>query len=225
MKHPFKLTCLLAMLALLSACAPSVVPTPMPQPTASATFRASFTPMPGTPAPVPSPTIGALPCPPGYGLHVDTPIGFSACYPAGWLVWKQEDEINALQRVDFTVPMPDNGTRTGLRFVSITVSPGTIGSNEDEFLQSIAKWLTQEPQQEWLARPQMIRVDGWRAVDAGYEGTVVFGREVVGVTRWVTAFWANDKQWIIEVVGRSDYRQELEEIHNQFLPYFHLLPL
>ena len=210
----FQLVYILVILVVLSAC----VPSPMPTPT-----------LVHTPTVVPSPTATAqpvataLPCPFDYHLRVDAEMGFSACYPVGWSVSKRYNPDTGVTRMDFTAPA-DTDTRARLRFASVSVLPAAPFSSDEEFLREINNWLRQEYYRRLLTRPDLIEVDGRKAVDAGYEAVVVFGREVVEVTRWVTAFLVEDQQWFIEVAGRSQYREELEEIHSKFLSHFLLLP-
>ena len=220
MSHRSNSICILAMLLIVSACAPSATPAPAATPTLPPTPTAVVSP---TASPVPGTT--PLPCPSGYGLHVDADMGLSACYPTGWAISKRVDHETELTRVDFTAPAPDSSTRAGLRFISVSVSPAIPVSSDTDFLREINNWLIQEYYRRLLHRPDIIEVDGRKAVDAGYEATVVLGREVVEVTRWVTVFRVEDRQWFIEVAGRSQYRDELEEIRNQVLSGFHLLAL
>lgn len=215
-----KHVCILAIVVLLSACAPTAPTIRMPSPTLLHTPTAL-----SSSTTTPQPAATALPCLPGYGLHVDIQMGFSACYPTGWSISRRQDLGPALTHVDFTAPAPDSSTRAGLRFVSVSVSPAIPVSSDAEFLREINNWLIQEYHQRLLRRPDRIEVDGWKAVDAGYEATVVFGREVVEVTRWVTVLRVEDQQWFIEVAGRSQYREELDRIRSQLLSRFHLLSL
>jgi hypothetical protein len=53
---------------------------------------------------------------------------------------------------------------------------------------------------------------------------VVLGREVVDITRWVTAFRAHRKRWFIDVTGRTEYRDDIEGIRGQFLAHLKVLP-
>ncbi len=152
-------------------------------------------------------------------------VGFSACYPSKWIPSLREDLDQANQWVEFIAPTAEGNARTELRFISVSMSPATPGSTDEEFLQGISKWLTTEHQDRVRVYPQAITVDGRKSVDTNYEGTVVLGKAVVKLSTWTTALLGNGRQWYIEVVGRSEYEQELEEIHRQFLSHFHLLPL
>ncbi len=206
MDRRFGFACLLALLLLPSACdrPPKLTPT--------------FTP---TIAPYPAPT--PLPCPDGYKLYADNEMGFSACFPLDWVLSKKRDPENRLTRVSFNAPAGTTGA--GLRFISVSVSPAVPASSEEQVLQEMNNWLLQEYYQALLTRPRFILVDGRRSVDAGYEATVVLGREAVKVTRWVTILLAEDQQWFVDVAGRSEYRDELEQLRSQFLSSFHLLPV
>jgi hypothetical protein len=149
-------------------------------------------------------------------------MGFSACYPEGWLVSTSEDPSSELMRVAFNPPEGSRGA--GLRFISVSTTPALPAFTDEEFLQEIDDWLQQEYYQRLLTQPHIILVDEHRAVDAAYEARVVLGREVVDMTRWVTALRAHDQRWFIDVAGRTQYREELERIRAQFLAYFLISP-
>ncbi len=204
-KHRLWLICILVLLAGLSACVPSHAPTSThapPTPTATATT---------------APT--ASTCPAGYDPHVDTLIGFSACYPAGWVRSQREDRENQTRWVDYATPA--SGTGSELKFVSVRVAPRMADSTDDALLKTVAKWLTQEFPQGLIT--SALLVDGQEAIEVRHEATLVLGREVLGVTAWTAVFLARDQQWEIEVAGRSEFREELERIHDQFLPHFLIL--
>jgi hypothetical protein len=221
MPRPTAMLYALIMLMLLSACAPAPtatrVPTSRPRITVlqSPTLAVSVT---ETPEPTPLP----LTCPAGYSLHADARMGFSACYPEGWLVLTQEDPEVELVRVAFNPPEGSRGA--GLRFIPVSTTPALPVFTDEEFLQEIDNWLQLEYYQRLLTQPQIILLDQHKAVDAAYETRVVLGREVVDVTRWVTALRAHDRRWFIEVAGRTQYREELERIRAQFLAYFRIVP-
>ncbi len=215
--------CAIITAALLIACAPAITPATTPAPTA----RPTHTRMP-SPAPVATPTatVSVVPtpvvCPAGYSLHVNDQMGFYACYPSDWLVSKREYPDSELLRVDFSAPAGSRGA--GLRFIAVSSSPALEEWTDDEFLQDIDNWLRQEFYQRLLEQPHLDMVDEHRAVDAAYEARVVMGREVVDITRWVTAFRAHDKRWFIDVTGRTEYRDEVERIRGQFLAHLLIVP-
>jgi hypothetical protein len=85
------------------------------------------------------------------------------------------------------------------------------------------KALRIEYQDQLKVGPHVIVLDGRRAVDASYDAPVVLGREVLSMAAWMTIFVARGQQWAIEVVGPSEYREELGQIRDQFLAQFHVL--
>ncbi|UCC75533.1 MAG: hypothetical protein JSW37_08380 [Anaerolineales bacterium] len=202
-------------LILFGACAPAAPTIQTPVPTAS-----------HTPTAVPSPTAAATvpvpaQCPDGYSLYDNTNMGFSVCYPDGWLIIGREDQENELKLVTFVAPAGTEGA--GLRSLSVAVTPVIAGYSDADFLQEIDNWLLLEYYDRLLTAPRIIDLDAHRAVDAAYEARVVLGREVVDVTRWVTALRAHDQRWFIDFVGRSQYRDELETIRGQFLSSLRIL--
>ncbi len=202
-------------LILLGACAPAAPTIQIPVPTASR-----------TPTAVPSPTaVATVPvpaeCANGYRLYVNRDMGFSACYPDGWLIIGREDRENELKQVTFAAPAGTEGA--GLRSLSVAVTPVIAGYSDADFLQEIDNWLLQEYYDRLLTQPQIIDLDAHKAVDAAYEARVVLGREVVEVIRWVTALRAHDQRWFIDFVGRSQYRDDLETIRGQFLSSLRIL--
>nr|MBC7245197.1 hypothetical protein [Chloroflexota bacterium] len=212
------LACLLAILVLMSACSPLVMPTPtpvpippaMPSPTVPATTTAA--------KPVLTPSV----CPLGYALYSDHVMGFFACYPDGWLIAKKEDPDAQLIMVSFNAPA---GTKdAGLRFISVSTSPAITDYSDEDFLREITHWLTQEYYEQFLIYPQTVLIDDRKAVEAVYSARVVLGREVVEVTRWISAFQSYGQRWFIEVAGRAEYRNELEQIHAQFLAHLRVFP-
>jgi len=213
--------CTMVVLA-ASACAPAATPTVVPEPT-----------HPATPSPVPSPTtlplvtptpyppLETLACPIEYTRYVARDLGFAACYPTGWIITRQEDTENSLTRVNFLAPQGSRGA--GLRALSVTTRPAVPGLTDDDFINEINHWLLQEYYDQLLARPRIIDVAGHRAVDAAYRAKVTLGREVVDVTRWVTVLTVGQRRWFVDLVGRTEYRAELEHIRGQFLAHLHIL--
>jgi len=202
-------------LILLGACVPSAPTVQTPVPTVLHTSTA-----------VPSPTAVvtvSVPaeCANGYRQYVNNDMGFSACYPDGWLIIGREDRENELKLLTFAAPAGTEGA--GLRSLSVTVTPVIAGYSDVDFLQEIDNWLLQEYYDRLLTRPQIIDLDAHKAVDAAFEARVVLGREVVEVTRWVTALRAHDQRWFIDFVGRSQYRDQLEVIRAQFLSSLRIL--
>ncbi len=148
---------------------------------------------------------------------------FSACYPEGWSIARGEDGDASSIRLSFLAPAGSRGA--GLRLISVSLSPALVLDSEEDFVHHVAQWMLQEYYRTLLSHPDIIRVDGRKAVDVGYDAPVVLGREVVEVTRWLTVFQVEDQQWTIQVTGRSQYRDELDEIRGHVLAHFHLLGL
>jgi len=73
-----------------------------------------------------------------------------------------------------------------------------------------------------LGWPYTIVVDGRDGVEVKYEKIAFFGTAKVTVTGWEAVLLVNDQRWVIEVVGRSEYRGELEGVHSQFVSRFRL---
>ncbi len=198
-----KVACLLAALGLIIAC--SKPPVPMP-----------------TSTPYPSP-ITTVSCPAGYELHVDRQMGFSACYPADWVIVNGRGEGNALRWMGFASPGSDLKTGEELRLVVVKVSPPMIEPGAG-FLEAIEELLSAEYGQRLLGSPYRILVDGREAVEVSYiELPAVFEGGPLKLGGWTATFLADGKQWVIEVFGRSGYRTELVGIHGQFLAHFQVL--
>lgn len=211
MKSPV-LFCFLLVMLLLSACAPAPAPTQTP----------THTPTQVPATPTATPEAGSSPCPTDYVSRVDTRMGFSACYPVGWAFTEFEDPENQMKRINFIAPASASSTRSELKFISVSVVPRSGESSDEALLKTIAKWLDEEYPQGLIT--SAVWVDEQEAIEVTHEGTLILGREVLEVTRWMTVFVADDQEWEIEVAGRSDYRQELEQVHDQFLARFHILP-
>ena len=194
MRKWIRATCLLALLMCAGAC--SVLPGPKPM-------------LPG--------------CPDGYDLHVDTQMGFSSCYPSGWILLRGEEE-SGLEWVGFLSPAADWKTGNEWRLVLIKSLPSNVVPG-DEFLLAAEELLVNNYGQKLLGLPMHITVDGQQAVEVSYiEEPGLFAEGVAKLTGWTVVFLANGKQWVIEVTGRSGYRLELEGVHQQVLKEFHILP-
>jgi hypothetical protein len=127
--------------------------------------------------------------------------------------------------VDFDSPTSNRSTGEGLKLISVRVSPNLTGSSGEGFLEASAKSLVDRYLGVLLSWPYSIQVDEREGVEANYEVTLPFGTETATVIGWEAVFLADNQQWTIEVVGRREYRDELEDIHSQFLSHFHVLPL
>ena len=152
-------------------------------------------------------------------------MGFSACYPAGWLVAEHEDPEQATRWVDLDEPTSDRSTGEGLKLISVRVSPNLTGSIGEEFLNAAAIALIDKYSGVLVGWPRVVEVDGREAVAANYEHTVPYQTGPVEVVGWETVLLADEQQWTIEVAGRREYREELEGIHNEFLSHLDIAPL
>jgi hypothetical protein len=209
MKRPIRALLTLAFWCFVAAC--DRPPTSTPTPTVS------FAP---TASPAPTATLAPASCAAPYQHYRSSSVGFNACYPVEWMALEQPVDEPGVRRVSFQPPPGAEGA--GLRFVAVAVSPATAGLAEEEFLQQVDNWLRQEFYRALLSRPHFEQVGARRAVSAGYEATVVLGRQAVPITRWITVLRSDSEQWFIEVAGRSEFRQELESIRAAFLQSFRL---
>jgi hypothetical protein len=166
-------------------------------------------------------------CPDGYDFHVDTNVGFSVCYPAGWVISEFEEPEESRTIFVFDSPSMDAQTGAGFKMIVVQISPNTA-SSEEEALTIAAEQLTENFGEVLLDPPHDVTLDGRRAVEATFEILLAFGEEeaeeIIESFWWETVSVTDDKQWVIRLAGRSEYRQELEAIHGELLSHFHVLP-
>lgn len=213
MNHRSKLVCLLALAVLAGALASWPV-------LAESGSLLRYAPAGSTTAAGSTELAAAEPCPTGYTRHSDREMAFSACYPSGWSVNTAADLGGA--RVTFSAPTEDGSSRSSLRFISVSASPGDSAQSDEQLLSTMNRWLEEQYIRELLTVPHLVAVGGHTAVETGYEARAVFGREVVSVTRWVTSLVYGGQQWFVEVAGRSAFRSELEVIRSLFLSHLRL---
>lgn len=216
MKRPV-LAVLVVSVLMLYACAPSAgtATTLAPAPAASPTAV-------GAPTATPSPAPSA--CPSGYTPYTNAAFGFSACYPTGWTPWAREDPDQAIRWVEFIAPVVGEVTsREQLEFISVSNSPLPLGPSEAEFLHQMNKALATEHEANLRVPPRQIEMDGRRAVDSSHSASLALGRGVLEITAWTTILPANSRQWTIDIVGPSEYHEELDRLHDEFLSQFHVL--
>jgi hypothetical protein len=120
-------------------------------------------------------------------------------------------------------------TGADFKLIGVAALDASPAANEDEALKALSKKLTDKYGQTVVVQPHDIVVDGHKAVEVGYELVAVFGADTeqeaeVDMVGWDVSFISGAKEWAITITGRSEFRQELEGIHNQFLSAFHLLP-
>jgi len=125
-----------------------------------------------------------------------------------------------MRAVDFQAPASNRDTGEGLKYISVQVSPNPTGLSGEDFQQAMATALIREYSGVLLGWPYTIAVDGREGVEAKYERIAFFGTAKVTITGWEAVFLVNDQQWAIELVGRSEYRGELEGIHSEFVSRF-----
>ena len=117
----------------------------------------------------------------------------------------------------------DVNTGAEFRVTSVRILPGITGT-EEQILKTIAKQLIETYDKLLQGWPSQVIVDGQKGVEAKYEGAVAFGQELVNIVGWEAVIVKGGKQWVLTVVGRTEYREELESIHSQFRLRFHVLP-
>jgi hypothetical protein len=192
-------------------------------PTATATARPTHTPVPtNTPlptnTPVPSPT--PLSCPAGYDLYTHPSLAFKACHPAGWSVFDEEDPDESARWVTFNAPTSNRDSGEGLKMIVLRVGPNTTGKSGNDFLSASALSLIKEYSDLLLEWPYAIRVADHDAVEANYQVALPFQSGRIELVGWKAYFLVGNQQWMIHAVCRSQYRSELEGIHDEFLAHF-----
>lgn len=189
------------------------VPTNTPVPTATS-----------LPTDTPVPTATSVPCPAGYDFHVQESLGFSACYPRGWVISEEEESEQGTRLVTFMSPTSDRSTGAGLKFISVAVGPNPTDASGEDFLKAMATTMIQRYQQALAGWPHSIKVDEQEGVEAEFQIALPFPTEVVDVVGWEGAFQVDNQVWTMVVLGRNEYADELQGIHDEFLANFHLLP-
>lgn len=140
----------------------------------------------------------------------------------GWIISDLEDAAQGIRGVLFEAPGSDRNTGAGLKSLSVQVSPNTTGASGDGFLNATALALLRKYGNRLLDHIDTLEVDGRVGVEAAYQRELPFATGTVQVTGWEGVFLVDNQQWTIEVVGRSEYRAELEGMHNEFLSHFTL---
>lgn len=171
-----------------------------------------------TPVPTATPV-----CLPGYDQYINTQLSFSTCHPTGWAVSSGEEPSESVTWVQFDGPASNQETGNELRFILLEVLPPVTDPGQN-FLDAAEQLLRDYYGNALLGQPKRIVVDGREAVEVMYELWRPVKVDSIKVTGWVVGFLVGDKQWVIEMVGRSEYRAEMEGIHNEFLSRFRILP-
>jgi len=210
------------------AAAVSPTPTSAPSATLTATPTATAEPSP-TPAPTimasptaeptatPVPTATPLPCPEGYALHVQESLGFSVCYPQGWLVSDYEDPENGARGVSFDAPGSDRVTGAALQFATVQVAPNTTGLEGEAYIEAKGTALINQYMEVLVGWPYTLTLDGQAGVEIAYEAALPYGNEIIAVLGWRTLVLVDGQEWTIEVVGRGEYRDGMEAFHTAFM--------
>jgi hypothetical protein len=207
--------------------APSATGKATATPSATATAVPTKTPSPTAttvPTETTSPTATAMPCPPGYDLHIHSAPGFSACHPTGWVLSEQEDPEKATRWVYFDAPTSNRDTGEGLKVIALSVSPNATGKSGEEFLSSTALALIKQYSDFLVEWPYLVVVDERKGVEANYQVGLPFQMGRVPVIGWKAIFLVGDQQWVLEVVGRNEYSDELQSIRDEFVARFHFVP-
>jgi hypothetical protein len=171
-----------------------------------------------TETPLPSPT--PLTCPGGYDMYTHLSLGFKACHPTGWTVSEQDDPEEAARWVTFSAPTSNRDTGEGLKLIAVRVSPNTTGKTGDEFLAASAVSLINEFS-DWLIEwPYLVQIGDRDGVEVNYQMGLLFQPGRVMVVGWKAYLLGGDQQWLIQAVGRTEYRNELAGIHDEFLVHF-----
>jgi hypothetical protein len=189
------------------------VPTDTPVPTATS-----------LPTNTPVPTATSVPCPEGYDFHVHESLGFSACYPRDWVISEEEESEQGTRLVNFMSPTSDRSTGAGLKFISVAVGPNPTDASGEDFLKAMATTMIQRYQQALAGWPHSIQVDEQAGVEAKFQIALPFPTEVVDVVGWEGVFLVDNQAWTMVVLGRNEYADELQGIHDEFLANFHVLP-
>jgi hypothetical protein len=154
-----------------------------------------------------------LPCPAGYTLHVREALGFSVCQPEGWSVSDYQDAENNAAGVSFDAPSSDRLTGAGLQFFTVEVAPNTTGLQGQDYLEATGIALINRYKEVLVGWPYTVNVDGQPAVEIAYEAALPYGEQIVAVLGWKTVVLVDSQEWTIEVVGRGEYREQVEALH------------
>jgi hypothetical protein len=154
-------------------------------------------------------------------MYAHPSLGFKACHPTGWTVSEQDDPEEAARWVTFNAPTSNRDTGEGLKLIAVRVSPNTVGETGDEFLAASAVSLINEFS-DWLIEwPYAVQIGDRSGVEANYQMGLLFQGGRVMVVGWKAYVLGGDQIWLIQAVGRAEYRDELAGIHDEFLIHFH----
>ena len=224
------ITLLATALVLSTGCAsrtPTTVPsptaTPRPASTATQLPESTATPLPAPTATVPSDSTPA-PCREGSELYTDSTIGFSACYPFGWEISPFEDPESEGAGVDFI--SPTDAANPAPQNISVRVAPAKSDESEAKLLEQFAIYLMNL--RSASGRPVVpiaaIVIDGRSAAQDTLESATVVEGQRFELTGWIAGFPAQQQMWYIAVTGPSELQMDLQDIYEEFVSQFHVLP-
>jgi len=216
------ITLLATALVLSTGCA-SRTPTAVPSPTATPFPESTATPLLAPTATVSSDST-PLPCRAGSELYTDSTMGFSACYPIGWEISPFEDPDSDGLGIDFI--SPTDAANLAPKNISVRVAPIESDESEDKLLEQFAIYLMNL--RSASGRPVVpiaaIVVDGRSAAQDTLENATVVEGQRVELTGWIAGFAAQKHMWYITVTGPSELQMDLQDIYEEFVSQFHLLP-
>jgi hypothetical protein len=153
-------------------------------------------------------------------MYTHPSLGFTACHPAGWAVSEEDDPQQAARWVIFNAPTSNRDTGEGLMFLGVGLSANTTGKTGDEYLAASALALIKEFSDFLVEWPYSIRVGERDMVEANFQLGMPLQSGRVMVVGWKGYLLAGAQQWMIQVVGRSEYRNELQAMHDEFVVHF-----
>jgi len=192
---------------------------------------APVTPRPMTPVSAtaaPTAVHASVQCPFGFDRHLDVFHGFSTCYPVGWLKDEREDKENGAFWQFFSSPLRPDSSPKELQRISICIVPGIRGSDtlpsDEEFVKIVMDWMGEHKQRE-LVPAKVTLVDGHKAVRVCYEGSDVFGGDLLKLTGWSAFVAVSDRMFFIEVASASEQADQVERIYQELVAHFAILPI
>ena len=153
-------------------------------------------------------------------MYTHPSLGFRACHPSGWTVSEQDDPEEAARWITFNASTSNRDTGEGLKLIAVRVSGNPTGKTGDDFLAASAVSLINEFSERLIEWPYAVKIGNSDGVEANYQMGLLFQAGRVMVVGWKAYLLSGDQQWLIQAVGRSEYRNELEIIHDEFLVHF-----
>jgi len=157
-------------------------------------------------------------------LYTDSTIGFSACYPIGWEISPFEDPESEGLGVDFI--SPTDAAKPVPYNISVRVAPVDSDESEAKLLEQFAIYLMNR--RSASGRPVVpiaaIVIDGRSAAQDTLESATLVEGQRVELTGWIAGFPAQRQMWYITVTGPSELQMDLQDIYEEFVSQFHVLP-